>query len=210
MLFRMPARNIYKTYVEDAYYHVYNRGVNKEPLFLDEQDKSVFLGLLKRYLDPSRHSDRKSNGGVYACYNEEVELLAYCLMRNHFHLFVYQYTADGMRRLVRSVSISYGMYFNKKYKRVGPIFQQRYRAVMITTDAQLMHITRYIHLNPKQYRTYEWSSMANYDGRRYTRWVRTHKILELFDRSPAKYVAFVDEYKDRRDDLAAQKIDFAG
>jgi putative transposase len=206
----MPARNIYKIYTVDTYYHIYNRGVNKEPVFRDDQDYAVFLQLLKRYLDPSARTERQGNGALYPCYDDELNLVAYCLMRNHFHLFIYQYSDTGMKKLMRSLTVAYSMYFNKKYKRVGPVFQQRYRAVRIDDDAQLLHITRYIHLNPKHYASYKWSSYLNYAGERYQRWLKPHRILELFSYNPRKYVEFVDDFKDKHDELELLKEELAG
>ena len=205
----MPGRNINKVYTETTFYHVYNRGVNKQLIFLDEQDYTVFLGLLKRYLDPS-YKGTKANRTPYPCYNDKVNLVAYCLMPNHFHLFIYQISADGMKLLLRSVSVAYGMYFNKKYKRIGPVFQQRYRAVAIRTDEQLLHITRYIHLNPIDYRAWKWSSLPNYVDSKYSRWVSTYRVLELFENDPVRYLSFVDEYKDKREELALLKEELAG
>lgn len=205
----MPAKNVRKIYLPDTYYHVYNRGVNKQPIFLDDQDYTVFLSLLKRYLDPSA-AHKRSNGVHYAPLYEKVNLLAYCLMPNHFHLFLYQYTEDGMSSLLRNVSVSYGMYFNHKYSRVGPIFQQRYRAVRITDDAQLMHITRYIHLNPDTYARWPWSSLKYYDGSTYAKWLSTSRVLELFDYDPTAYRKFIDDYKDKHDELELLKSELAG
>lgn len=205
----MPGRNIYKIYLEDTYYHVYNRGVNKQDIFKDEQDYTVFLSLIRRYLD-SKSNERQKNRQPYPCYAEQVNLLAYCLMPNHFHLFLYQISEDGMTLLLKSVSTAYGMYFNKKYRRVGPVFQQRYRAVRIDGDTQLMHITRYIHLNPRNYTDYIYSSYRYYRGDAYARWLNTGRVMGLFDYSMQKYVTFVDDYKDRRDELELLKDELAG
>ena len=205
----MPAKNVIKQYVPEAYYHVYNRGVNKQEVFLDDQDFEVFLSLVKRYLDPSSR-ERQANRMPYPCLDEEVELLAYCLMPNHFHMFVYQHHEEGMKHLLRRVSVTYGMYFNKKYKRVGPVFQQRYRAVRITRDDQLMHASRYVHLNPDAYQQWPWSSLKYYRGNAFARWVKTARVLEMFDYRPDKYLEFVDEYKDKHDEMELLKQDMAG
>ena len=187
----MPSRNVIKDYVEDSYYHVYNRGVRKQPIFLDDQDYGVFLGLLKRYL--SQSTPKQLNHSNYPSYRGQVELLTYCLMPNHFHLLIYQKDKNGMKQLLKSVSVSYSMYFNKRYKHVGALFQQRYRAVRIVSDPQLLHISRYIHLNPDDYRSWEWSSVGYYLGKKHADWVNPRRILELYG-SVDKYVAFLNEY----------------
>ena len=187
----MPGRNIYKDYFCDSFYHAYNRGVNKEPLFYDDRDYSVFLNLLKRYLSPI--SDKKGNGVKYLCLSGRVELLSFCLMPNHFHLFIYQHDAAAMRLLLTHVSIAYSMYFNKRYKRIGPIFQQRYRAIRITDDSHLLHISRYIHLNPSNYKLWKWSSLPYYLNSLRSEWVRPDRILGMFN---GDYRQFVEEYQD--------------
>ena len=80
----MPSRNSRKEYVPETMYHVYNRGHNKDKIFLDDNDYAVFLNLLKRYLSKTVVTDEK--GRPYEQLRDEVELVAFCLMPNHFHL----------------------------------------------------------------------------------------------------------------------------
>ena len=198
----MPGRNLIKQYAAESYYHFYNRGVNKNRIFRDQEDFIVFLALLKRYLGINKV--KKANRTNHPNFYNEVDLLAYCLMSNHFHLFIYQKEdPTAITNFMRSLATAYGMYFNRKYKRVGPVFQQRYRAVRITDDAQLLHISRYIHLNPDNYNTYEWSSLPYYLGNKTADWVKPNKILELFD--DVNYADFVADYKAYYDDLNAIK-----
>ena len=194
----MPVKNVIKNYAEDSYYHIYNRGVSKELIFVDEQDYVVFLGLLKRYL--SEDNEKKLNRVKYPNYKDNMDLIAYCLMPNHFHLFVYQREANAITNFVRSLSVSYSMYFNKKYRRQGSLFQQRYKAVDIKDDSQLIHITRYIHLNPDKYRSYKWSSYHYYVDNETPKWLKPAAILSLF-RDSEEYASFVSDYKSYRDDL---------
>ena len=200
----MPYKNIYKDYIEDSYYHVFNRGVAKQPIFLDNQDYSVFLSLLKRYLGDQPEKD--SNGQYLSCYVGRIELLAFCLMQNHFHLFIYQKDANAMKDFMKSLAVSYSMYFNKRYKRVGPLFQQRYKAVRITNDSHLLHITRYIHLNPPSYQGYEWSSYRYYIGQKNAVWLNPDRVLSLFD---GDYANFVAEYVDKKAELEQIKEELA-
>jgi len=201
----MPVRNIYKDYIPESYYHIYNRGLNKANIFIDEQDYLVFLSMLKRYL--GKEAVRRSDHTLQPNYHQQLELLAFCLMPNHYHLFTYQHTGDAMMSFMKSLGVAYGMYFNKRYKRSGPIFQQRYKAVLIANDAQLLHISRYIHMNPSNYQIYEWSSLPYYLGRRQANWVRSEKILGLFE--DVDYMTFLSEYKDRREELKALKAELA-
>ncbi|MFZ1458646.1 MAG: transposase [Candidatus Saccharimonadales bacterium] len=199
----MPAKNAIKEYVEDGYYHVYNRGVSKSRIFHDTQDYQKFLELLERYL--SHEAAKKPNGVKYVSYADDVSLLAYCLMPNHFHLLLQQKSKNGMANLMKSVCVAYSMYFNKKYGHVGTVLQQRYRAVRMTNDAQFTHISRYIHMNPKDYEAWRWSSLGYYTGEKRLAWVYTDRLPEVGD-----YRAFLNEYRDRRDELAALKDIFAG
>lgn len=199
----MPARNVTKIYVEDSYYHVYNRGVSGQEIFRDDKDYEVFLGLLKRYLDLT--STKKLNRVNYPSFAGDVSLMAYCLMPNHFHLLLHQQSKDGMKGLLKCVSTSYSMYFNKKYQRIGAVFQQRYRAVRMTDQAQFAHISRYIHLNPKQYDTWLWSSLGYYLGDKHSTWLHTDRLPEVGD-----YRAFLEDYVDRRDELKLLKDELAG
>src|SRR3989344_6595529 len=157
----MPAKNSRKLYYENGYYHIYNRGVEKRKIFLDRQDYSVFLSYLKEYLSP------KDENALYAVlsdesstpsekdrarkllrinnFSEEITLLAYCLMPNHFHFFIKQKSAGSIDKFMNSLGTRYTMYFNKKYDRVGSLYQGVYKAVSITNESQFIYLSKYIH-----------------------------------------------------------------
>ncbi|MEK7095692.1 MAG: transposase [Patescibacteria group bacterium] len=202
----MPGRNLEKIYFEDSFYHVYNRGVNKELLFRETTDYVVFLSLFKRYLGKSPVNNKV--GGEYPWLHKDIELLAFCLMPNHFHALVYQIKRDSMTKLLKALSTSYGMYFNKKYQRIGPLFQSRFKASLINRDEYLQHISRYIHLNPKNYRSWEFSSLPYYFNERKAVWVRPRRILELFD-STTDYRKFLEDYEGYKRDLDMIKSELA-
>ena len=84
----MPVRNTIRFDVDECFYHVYNRGINKQIIFHDDDDKEFFINLLARYLAPESVIDQ--HGNIYKTYNNKLELLCYCLMDNHFHLMFYQ------------------------------------------------------------------------------------------------------------------------
>jgi putative transposase len=214
----MPTKNALKTYLCDSFYHVYNRGVEKRKIFLDEQDYLVFLHLLKFYLSPSDKENthppieitgyKVTRPRPLTNLEKEVELLAFCLMPNHFHLMIKQKTIDGMPKLLKKIATTYSMYFNKRYDRVGHLFQGRYKASLITKDNYLLHLSRYIHLNPTELtRTvpvnHPYSSYQYYLGRKRARWVKPDFILKFFEH-PNKlefiqkfqtYKDFVEKYK---------------
>lgn len=206
----MPSRNVIKEYAPDSYYHIYNRGVAKQAIFGSRDDYVAFLGILKRHLSNEPQTSRYRH--EYPHYKGEIELLAFCLMPNHFHLLVYQREDDQvLTKLLRSVCTAYTMYFNRKYKRVGPLFQGRFKASRISSDEYLQHISRYIHLNPQDYRHYEWSSLPYYSGELHAEWLEPSRILDLFNGTEnyAKFLADYEDYKDSLDEIKHELADSA-
>lgn len=190
----MPSRNIVKLYESYAYYHVYNRGVAKQRIFIESTDKRQFLKIIARHLDPADEST-KLGGCPYRKFDDNLELLCYCLMNNHFHMLFYQAgDAKAISDFMRSVLTAYTMYFNKKYKRVGPLFQSTYKASRISNDAYLLHITRYIHLNPRTYKTFRYSSLQSYLSTQSPAWLKPQRVLILFEGE--SYLAFLEDYED--------------
>jgi putative transposase len=202
----MPSRNLEKIYIGDSFYHIYNRGLNKQDVFIDNADYAVFLNLLKRYLSDKSVKDNK--GREYESLNGKAELLAFCILPNHFHLLVYQSDPEAITRLLRGVATSYVGYFNKKYRRSGPLFGDRFKASMINDDRYLTHISRYIHLNPPNYKKYEWSSLPYYLGKREASWIKPEKIIGLFNQSES-YLQFLADYADYKKTLDSIKWELA-
>ncbi len=197
----MPQSNTIKSYVERSHYHIYNRGVNKEKIFLDEQDYKVFLSYLKLYL-LQRDSLKVAPSRYLKNYNDQVKLIAYCLMPNHYHLLVWQKGADRINFFMRSLATKYAKYFNRKYKRTGPVFESAYKAVLVESDEQLIYLTKYIHRNPIEFLPtkslfvgYKYSSYANYLRKFSQDWVNPKQILDLFSNTYENktYEKFVEE-----------------
>lgn len=115
-------------------------------------------------------------------------------MPNHIHLLIYQTDASAMSEFMRSLMTSYSMYFNRRYKRVGPVFQSRYRASHIDKDNYLDHISRYIHLNPKNWSLYPYSSLRYYMGGAESEWLQTDEVLSMFP-SRQQYMEFLRDYE---------------
>ncbi len=203
----MPSRNVLKIDIENSYYHVYARGASRKEIFIEDDDFKYFVRLISRYL--SNEPQHDSSGRVYAHLRDDVVLLAYCLMPNHFHLLFYQTTQGALSTLMRGVMTSYSRYFNHKYDRSGPLFETRYKSSRISNDAYLMHISRYIHLNHAQWRTWEWSSYPLYEKRMDQEWLRKDKVLSLFS-SLDEYLAFVADYEDNQRMLEQIKHELAG
>lgn len=207
----MPSKNIVKVYVKDGFYHIYNRGVEKRTIFEDEQDYKVFLKYLKEYLSALQDSQmfKKnfiSKGGTFKGiprqpknYQKEIDLVAFCLMPNHFHLLIKQHTQNAIEKFMRSLATRYSLYFNKKYSRVGKLFQGHYKASLITDDSYLLHLSRYIHLNPIEYTNdlkNAYSSYVNYLGLRKASWVKPNTILSFFNKNILPELKKINTYKD--------------
>ncbi len=133
-------------------YHIYNRGNSKQKIFLDKEDYLRFLGLLyacnqKDYLKVGNLNKGQT---LFDIEREEplVSIGAYCLIPNHFHLLVTQFEDDNISNFMQKLSTAYSMYFNKKYKRTGSLFEGKFKSQHINRDQYLKYIFSYIHLNP--------------------------------------------------------------
>ena len=198
----MPKKNIVKLYGADQYYHIYNRGCNRKIIFREQNDFYYFLSLLKRHLSDENIFD--SSGRLFSKYNDEVELVAFCLMPNHFHLLCYLKEPEGIIHLMRSVMTAYTMYFNKKYKRTGKLYEGAFLASRISTDAYLWQVSRYIHLNPidggYDFEKYDYSSLPYYTGTKKADWLHTEKLVET-DKDRKEYLGFVSDYKTMHEEM---------
>ena len=127
-------------------------------------------------------------------------------MPNHFHLLVYQNSSTAINRFIQALGTKYSMYFNRKYKRVGTIFQGVYKAVLVSNEAQLVYLSKYIHRNPVELLPagsrpigYKYSSYGNYLGLFNQAWVNKADILDLFSTTNPRnsYQSFVEETDER-------------
>ncbi len=206
----MTAKNRIKTYVANTFYHVYNRGVEKRTIFLDEKDFKVFLSYLKFYLMPTltlRGASPKSYPSQQLTnHHQKIQLIAYCLMPNHFHLLLKQTDVDSMTSFLRALCTRYSMYFNKRYARVGSLFQGRYKAVLIDNEMQFLYLTKYIHRNPLDLSGYQpsnlleypYSSYRNFTGVIHQVWIDPSDIIyrNSNNNPQSTYQKFVEESKE--------------
>ncbi|MEK7621646.1 MAG: transposase [Patescibacteria group bacterium] len=135
-------------------YHIYQRGIEKRKIFLDRGDYLRFLMLL--YVCNSKTSihlsdrDTKQWKTIFELERAGslVEIVAYCLMPNHFHLLIYEKARGGISRFMQKLATAYSMYFNKKYTRTGGLFERPFKAQHVNDDYYLKYLFAYIHLNP--------------------------------------------------------------
>lgn len=137
-------------FIPGEYYHIYNRGNSKQKIFLDKEDCDHFVKLLYLCNSIKSITYRDISKNTYDFDREEtlVFIGAYCLMPNHFHFLVKGKTEDGISKFMQKFSTAYSMYFNKKYKRTGGLFEEKFKSQHIGIDRHLKYIFSYIHLNP--------------------------------------------------------------
>jgi putative transposase len=133
------------------YYHIYNRGAHKEPIFIDKSDYYRFLNLL--YIANNKRPIRFYNLKLKNIYSYErekeyVDIIAYCLMPNHFHIAIREKMENSISIFIHKLCTAYSMYFNIKYDHSGTIFQGQYKIKHIGNDDYLRYLIQYIHLNP--------------------------------------------------------------
>lgn len=186
-----------RLFENNYYYHIYNRGIDKRPIFLSDRDYLRFLKTIKICNDKSTlRSSPLSENTLVKDGSNFVSLINYCLMPNHFHFTLMQKSDYGIFHFLQRLGTSYTKYFNTKHKRSGRLFEYTYKAVAIETDEQLLHLSRYIHLNPvtaglvKYPDQYRWSSYNLYIGNAQDNLCDGITILSSFS-SAAGYKSFV-------------------
>ncbi len=208
-------------FAENQIYHIYNRGVEKRKTFLQEKDYLRFTHDLFELNDesPAQNVLYHFNANTKSMEVEPqyirkrereprkllVEILVFTLMPNHFHLMVRQKRKNGIVKFMQKLGTGYAMYFNKKYERVGPLFQGRFKAVRVENEAHFLHLPHYIHTNPleliyggstsinwkrgmKYLENYRWSSFPDYIGKKNFPSVTSRDFLLEFLGGPKEYL----------------------
>lgn len=198
--------------IPGEYYHIYNRGNNKQPIFLDEKDWVRFLFLIIYFQSPLIFQ----NIGRQVTYFVEhrvfnipvpekiindrgIELISFTLMPNHFHILVRELKQNGSSNYMQRVLNSYTKYFNTKYKKSGHVFQGPFQYIHIKNDNQLLYLSAYIHRNPREINewinkeyTFPYSSYQDYINKnRWGDFLKTDIITNQFS-SGEKYKSFVE------------------
>ncbi|MBL7150787.1 transposase [Candidatus Microgenomates bacterium] len=212
----MPGRKI--PLVAGQIYHVLNRGISSQPIFLTKKDYQRMMetilyyqrqGLSLSYTHFLRLSAKQKIEISERLRGKEkflVEIIALCLMPNHFHLLLKQIQENGISTFMSNLTNSYTRYFNIKNERIGPLFQGKFKAVIIETDEQLIHVSRYIHLNPHSsfviknlqgLENYLYSSLPEYLGQSKTNFFQKEIVLDQFEnlKSYKKFVFDQAEYQ---------------
>ncbi len=210
-------------------YHIFNRGIDKRDIFLDPSYYSRFVStlehslkynypysLLKRRLKEAESSEDRKNILLQLetkRIEPPVEVLSFCLMPNHFHLTLKQLVEDGITELIRRICTAYTMYFNVRQERRGSLFGGVFRSVLVETEEQLIHLSRYQHLNPlkagiteiPKLGDYPWSSLPTYLGRDDIPFVNSRPVMSHF-KDAEGYLRFLEAETDEYEPLRLEGI----
>jgi putative transposase len=205
----------YENFAENEHYHVFGRGSNKENIFIDSEDKARFIFLITHFQSPikvynvawytnaflKKGTLRMQEGKVKEILKvRNVRLIAFVLMTNHFHLLVQNLEEAVLSVYMHRILTAYSKYFNAKYNKKGHVFEGPFKAVHIKNNTQLLHLSAYIHKNPKEikewektYDKYPYSSYQDYIGlNRWGNFLSNEIVLKQF-KDQTKYKDFVTE-----------------
>lgn len=178
------ARNV--VIVPGEYYHLYNRGTEKRNIFSSQHDYDRFLSLLYlcngnipvhlqlqgRTLNEIGQIDRGER---------IIDICAFCLMPNHFHLLVREVAENGISRFMQKLITGYTMYFNKRHERSGALFQGKYKATHANNDAYLRYLISYLHLNPVKLIDSDWKEEGIKDREKAEEYIKLYRYSSYVD-----------------------------
>ena len=144
----------HRFFEDNAFYHVYNRGNRKEQIFLYDRDYERFLEKVLEYKKKF-----------------QINILAFCLMPNHFHFLIQQLVQNSISQFFSNLCNSHSRYFNTKYETVGSLFQGRFKDKKVERDEYLVHLSRYIHLNPLE--------LFKFTGNEAIKWLLSYRWFSL-------------------------------
>lgn len=199
-----------REFINDGVYHIYNRGVEKRTIFSRASDKRRFLETLLFYQQIDETLRRYSRTKFSAAERQppyRFDIIAFCLMDNHFHLMLKQSQDYGITTGIGLLLNSYTRYFNTRYDRVGHLFQGRFQAVAVKDDEQYLHLARYIMLNPlvagyvSDFSIYPWSSAGEYFIDRAENICTHERLLAHFSNDYASAEKFITDHIDYAEQL---------
>lgn len=176
---KMVRRNI--EFIKGEYYHIYNRGCNKEDIFYKPTNYSYLMGLMEKYLKPF-----------------QVSTIAFCLLPNHYHFLLRQNSDISISNFIQPVFNSYTKAFNKMFGRTGTLFKDPFKAIHIDNQSYLIHLCRYLHRNPidsglvDDLLNWKYSNYLEWIGQRNSLLVDLEFVNKNF-RTPEEYIKFVND-----------------
>ncbi|MBI2057661.1 MAG: transposase [Candidatus Yanofskybacteria bacterium] len=192
------------------YYHVYNRGVEKRKIFQETRDYERFSKTLRLANGTKAVVFKTSQGASLDKVGLGERLIAvgaYVLMPNHFHILVKEIKEGGLTNFMKKLTTSYAMYFNKKYERVGSLFQKPFKAEHVDNDRYLKYLLAYIHLNPVKVLEPSWKENGIIDTKKTLAFAENYKYSSSLDYLGKQRVEkailslekFPDYFKNRKD-----------
>lgn len=203
--------------VTGEYYHIYNRSIAGYKIYNSSRDYQRFVNSIIYYLNPipkvslSRYLEytpvKKAELIKFKKGKKLLDVVCYCIMPTHFHLLIKQNRDDAIATVMANIQNSYTRYFNTKHKRKGPLWESKYKNIHIESDEQLLHLTRYIHLNPfsagivNNISEWKWSSYNEFiEG---SENICSYKYL--IDLPTRKYQTFINDRKGYQKELSIIK-----
>ena len=172
-------------FIQNNIYHIYNRGVEKRNIFMDNSDYFRFIHDLYEFNDknPAFNIYYKTPLQSYEAKPRKllVEILAFVLMPNHFHLLLKEISENGISNFMHKLGGGYTMSFNQKYERSGSLFQGSFKAVLINQDSHFIHLPYYIHLNPLDLIMPEWRTRAINDYKKAMEFLENYRWSSHLD-----------------------------
>lgn len=213
-------------------YHIYNRGVEKRSIVQNDKDRFRFIHDMFEFNDKAptlnagyHHTTKTTPRRARKLL---VEIFCFCIMPNHYHFLIKQKIDNGITLFMRKFGTGYTNYFNKKYQRVGPLFQGKFKAVLVKQEPHLLYLPHYIHLNPldlimPKWRTqqvqntrkalaflesYRWSSYLDYINiRNFPSLTNRDLMLKYYDFKVRSATSYHDELKEWLHDITLAPID---
>ena len=205
MWYSIDMRNM--SFVENEFYHVFNRGVEKRDIFLDIHDLHRFCESMDAFnqvknigslRDNSKLKKNRRRASGDLAQEKLVNFIAYCANQNHFHFILEQVTKKGVEKFMHKLGTGYSKYFNAKYKRSGSLFQGKFKAKHVDSNDYLLHLSAYVNLNNKAHEEstesklkLSRSSWDEYNGKEPLEICRKEVILGQF-KNKQEYVAFAE------------------
>ncbi|MCX6752280.1 MAG: transposase [Candidatus Nomurabacteria bacterium] len=171
--------------ISDEYYHIYNRGNSKQKIFHDNEDYFHFMGLLF-----ACNSINNFRAGIlskgespydFGRGKQIASIGSYCIMSNHFHILITQKEENGISKFMQKLTTAYAMYYNKKYKRTGGLFEGKFKSEHAKDDRHLKYLFSYIHLNPIKLIQKDWKEVGIKNKKETLEYLQNYKYSSYLD-----------------------------
>lgn len=208
--------------VNNEFYHIFTRSIAKYVVFNDRAEYTRMIGLISlhrfddfnysysQFVELGTQTQQKIIQDLKDKNKLLVEIVAFCIMPTHVHLLLKQTSDNGITKYMGRILNSYSKYFNTKHQRTGPLWASNFKNVLVSDDEQLVHLTRYIHLNPfsaglvKKLYNWQYSSYQEYTSTFGSK-ENICNYKDIIDLSPKKYTQFVYNQKDYQRELSLIK-----